>query len=52
MAREFSKADEPIVRAAMGKRLAGVKLTGEEQRALSRWERRIGTATGQSPPES
>lgn len=39
MAREFSKADEPIVRAAMGKRLAGAKLTSDEQRALARWER-------------
>lgn len=39
MARELSKGDEALVRLAMGKQLAGARLSAEESRALRRWER-------------
>lgn len=39
MALPVSKADEALVRLAMGKEWAGEVLTGEESRALRRWEK-------------
>jgi hypothetical protein len=36
---EISKVDEMLVRAAMGKELEGFPLSGEESRALRRWEK-------------